>query len=112
VQFAIDGQTLYVLDAEKTEHPLSLVSAGAKYSKNYDAIGGGHFIKSVAAGGVQVTLEDGSRWDIEPRRHFAVAGWQPDDLIAMRREAGDADFSFEIDNTSQDDGALANYRIR
>jgi len=111
VQFAIEGQTLYVRDGN-TEHSLKLAGSGPKYAKTYAAVGSGHFIKTVARGGVQVTLEDGSRWDIDPRQYFAVAGWQPDDLISIRREEGDPDFSFEIDNTTQDDGALANFRVR
>jgi hypothetical protein len=112
VQFAIDGNSLFILDASKNEHALELLGMAAKYSRNYSAIGGGHYVKAVAPGGTQVTLEDGSRWDIDPRQHFAVAGWQPDDLITIRREEGDPAFSFEIDNTTQDDGSLANYRVR
>jgi hypothetical protein len=112
VQFAIERQTVYVLASDKQEHTLALRDTVAKYSKSYSAIGGGHYIKAVAPGGTQVTLEDGSRWDIDPRQHFAVAGWQPDDLIAIRREEGDPDYSFEIDNTTHDDGSLANYRVR
>jgi hypothetical protein len=112
VQYAIEAQTVYVLDAQRTEHALKLRGIADKYSKSYAAVGSGHYIKAVAAGGTQVTLEDGSRWDIDPRRHFAVARWQPDDLISIRREEDDPQFSFEIDNTSEDDGALANYRVR
>jgi hypothetical protein len=111
VQFATEGQTLYIRDGN-SEHALKLTGSGPKYAKNYASVGSGHFIKSVAPGGAQVTLEDGSRWDIDARQHFAVAGWQPDDLISIRREEGDPDFSFEIDNTTQDDGSLANFRVR
>ena len=111
VQFAIEGQTLYIRDGD-TEHSLKLTGSGPKYAKTYASVGSGHFIKAVARGGTQVTLEDGSRWDIDPRQYFAVAGWQADDLIAIRREEGDPDFSFEIDNTTQDDGSLANFRVR
>ena len=46
------------------------------------------------------------------RQHFAVADWHPDDLIAVRRSTSDPDFAFEVDNTTQDDGAMANYRVR
>jgi len=111
VQFAIEGQALYVREGD-AERRLTLTDSGPKYSKNYAAIGGGHFIKTVAAGGTQVTLEDGSRWDIDPRQYFAVANWQSDDLISIRREESDPAFSFEIDNTSRDDGSLANFRVR
>jgi len=112
VQFAIDAQTVYVLDARQSEHALKLLGIADKYSKSYSAIGSGHYIKSVAPGGTQVTLEDGSRWDIDPRQHFAVGAWHADDLISIRREEDDPQFSFEIDNTTEDDGALANYRVR
>ena len=112
VQYAIEQQTLYVLDREKVEHPLRLVGSSPKYSTAYGALGGGHYIKAVSPGGTRVTLEDGSRWDMDPRQHFAVADWQPDDLISVRRSNDDKAFAFEVDNTSRDDGALANHLTR
>ena len=112
VQYAIEQQILYVLDGEKVEHPLRLVGSSPKYSAAYGAVGGGHFIKAVSPGGTRVTLEDGSRWDMDPRQHFAVADWQPDDLISVRRSTDDKAFAFEVDNTSRDDGALANHLTR
>lgn len=112
VQYAIEQQTLYVLDGEKVEHALRLVSTSPKYSTSYSALGGGHYIKAVAPGGTRVTLEDGSRWDMDPRQHFAVADWAPDDLISVRRSTDDKAFAFEVDNTSRDDGALANHLTR
>ena len=112
VQYAIEQQTLYVLDGEKVEHPLRLVGSSPKYSTSYQALGGGHYIKAVSPGGTRVTLEDGSRWDMDPRQYFAVADWQPDDLISVRRSTSDKAFAFEVDNTSRDDGALANRLTR
>ena len=112
VQYALEARTLYVLDAEGHERALKLRSVAAKYSDAYTGVGGGHLLKSVAPGGTQVTLEDGSRWDIEETRHFAVAEWQPDDLITVRRDASAPEFAFTVDNTTQDDGAQANYRVR
>ena len=112
VQFAIDGKTLYVLGADKVEHALTLVGSAARYSVTYAALGGGHYVTAVAPGGTSITLEDGSRWDMDPGQHFAVAGWQPDDLIAVRRSTSSPAFAYEVDNTSQDDGALANHRAR
>ena len=112
VQYAIEQQTLYVLDGEKVEHPLRLVGSSPKYSTSYGAVGGGHYIKAVSQGGTRVTLEDGSRWDMDPRQYFAVADWQPDDLISVRRSTNDKAFAFEVDNTSRDDGALANRLTR
>jgi len=112
VQYAVEQRTLFVQAPDKTEHALRLVSAAAKYSAAYSAIGGGHFIKMVTAAGGRVTLEDGSRWDIDPRVRFAVAEWEPDDLISIRRSNDDKAFAFEIDNTSRDDGALTNHLAR
>lgn len=112
VQYALEQSTLVVLDAQKREHTLRLVGSVRKYSSNYSAAGGGHYIKSVARDGSRVTLEDGSRWDVDARLRFAVAEWAPDDLISIRRSNDDDAFAFEIDNTSRDDGALANHLIR
>lgn len=111
VQLAIEGRVVYVRQPAGPERSLTLVERAPKYSSDYRAVGSGHYIKSVAPGGTQVVLEDGSRWDIDPRQHFAVAAWQPDDLVSVRR-SDDDDFAFEVDNTSQDDGSLANYRVR
>ena len=112
VQYAIEQRMLYVLDADKVEHPLRLVGASPKYSASYGAVGGGHFIKAVAADGTRLTLEDNSRWDIDPRVSFSVTEWQPDDLVSVRRSIDDKAFAFEVDNTSRDDGALANHLTR
>lgn len=112
VRYLIDRSTLYLLDRDNHEHALRVIESAPKYSSEYGALGGGHYIKSVAPGGLSLTLEDGTRWDIDPRQHFAVAGWSPDDLITVRRSTDDPAFAFEIDNTSQDDGALANRRVR
>jgi hypothetical protein len=108
VRYVLDGATLYLLDREDHEHALHVVETTPKYSTEYGALGGGHYIKAVAPGGVSLTLEDDSRWDIDPRQRFAVAAWHPDDLISVRRSTDDPAFAFEIDNTSQDDGTLAN----
>jgi hypothetical protein len=112
VRYAIDGSTMYVLDRENREHALRVVNSEPKYSTEYGALGGGHYIKSVTPGGLSLTLEDATRWDIDPRQHFAVAGWTPDDLVTVRRSTDDPAFAFEIDNTSRDDGTLANRRVR
>jgi hypothetical protein len=112
VQYAIEEQTVYVLDAENVEHALKLVRVDAKYSSSYSAPGSGHYIRTVAPGGTSITLEDASRWDIDPRSNFSVADWQPEDLISVRRSNDDKDYAYEIDNTSRDSGALANYRVR
>lgn len=113
VQMAIEGRVVYVRQGSGPEHSLALTEAAPKYSNDYRAIGSGHYIKSLTPGGGQVVLEDGSRWDIDPRQHFAVADWQVEDLISIRRaDDEDKQFAFELDNTTQDDGTLANYRIR
>lgn len=112
VQFAIDGKTLYVLGADKVELALALVGSAAKYSVTYAAVGSGHYLTAVAPGGTSITLEDGSRWDMDAGQYFAIVAWQPDDLISVRRSTSSPAFAYEVDNTSQDDGALANLRVR
>jgi hypothetical protein len=105
-----DPRGVRVLDQHTGEHTLVLIRQRPKYSADYSAIGGGHFITSVGEGGASLVLEDGSRWDIDPLVRFSVEDWEPNDLITVRRSNDDPAFSFEIDNTSRDDGALANYR--
>lgn len=112
VRYRREGTTLRIQDAQHGEHALRIVESRPKYTTEYREIGGGHYIKSVSPGGRSVTLEDGTRWDMDSRQHFAVAGWNPDDLITVRRSTDDPAFAFEIDNTTQDDGALANLRVR
>ena len=113
IQVAIEGRLVYVRHGSGPERSLALIEAAQKYSSEYRAVGSGHYIKSLTPGGAQVVLEDGSRWDTDPRQHFAVADWQVEDLISVRRaDDEDKQFAFELDNTTQDDGTLANYRIR
>jgi hypothetical protein len=111
VQFAVQARTVYVLGPDKDEHALTLVERAPRHTTTYAALGGGHYVREVV-GGKLVTLEDGSQWDIDPRVQFVVADWQPDDLISIRRSTDEPAFAFEIDNTSRDDGALANLRAR
>lgn len=54
----------------------------------------------------RVTLEDGSRWDMDPRAHFSVAEWQADVLVTVRRSSDDPLFPFNVSNTTRDDGAV------
>jgi hypothetical protein len=112
VQYVIEKDLVVLRDAAGHEHSLSVVTTAQKYSPDYNAVGGGHLVKSVSRDGSRVTLEDGSRWDMDESRRFAVAEWQADDLIFVRRHPDDADFAFDLENTTQDDGALANYRVR
>ncbi|MGC4082573.1 MAG: hypothetical protein QM736_10795 [Vicinamibacterales bacterium] len=79
VQFSVDGRTVYVKGTGTTEYALVLRAVTPKYSGNYTAVGSGHYIKSVGPGGTTIVLEDGSRWDMDPRQHFAIVEWQPED---------------------------------
>jgi hypothetical protein len=106
VRFAVDESRFFVLDRDGKEHELRLVR---RVDLTYSAIGGGHYVKTVGADGQSVTLEDGSIWEIDPRAQFFTVDWQPFDNIAIRRTAPDRGFNYEIDNTDQDNGALARY---
>jgi hypothetical protein len=99
-----------VHDERTGDHTLLLARQRPKYATDYPAAGSGHFIKAVGPGGASIVLEDGSRWDIDPLARFSVADWEANELISVRRSTDDPAFSYEIDNTSRDDGALANYR--
>jgi hypothetical protein len=112
VSLAIIGRTVYVRDAAHAEHPLELVSRGPKYSRTYTAAGSGHFIKSITSDGSTITLEDGSRWDIDARALFEVAEWQPLEAIAIRPSTDDPGFGYEMDDIDRDDGVLANHRVK
>ena len=106
VKFALEDSRIVVLDSRGKEHELRVVR---KVDLNYSAVGSGHFIKAVAAEGQSVTLEDGSVWEIDPRSWFFTADWQAFERISIRRTVPDDGFTYEIDNTDQDDGALARY---
>jgi hypothetical protein len=75
----------------------------------YAAVGPGHFIRAVNDDGQYVTLEDGSVWEIEPSRRFETADWQAQAPVTVRRANGAGVFTYELDNTGDDEGALARY---
>ena len=106
VKFALEDSRIIVLDGSGKEHELRVVR---KVDLNYSAVGSGHFIKAVGADGQSVTLEDGSVWEIDTRSWFFTAEWQPLERISIRRAASENGFNYEIDNTDQDNGALARY---
>jgi hypothetical protein len=80
--------------------------------QNYTGIGAGHYVRSVAEKGQFVTLEDGSRWEIDPRDRYRTVDWQADEGITVRRAQGEEGYDYELDNTDRDDGAYARYLIR
>lgn len=112
VRYVVEQQTVVVLDGDGREHTLALREVTPKFSSDYSAAGGGHFVKRVSRGGRVLTLEDNSRWEVEPRMAFVVAEWEVDDLITVRRHAGDEEYAFTLDNTTRDDGVAANHRVR
>ena len=75
----------------------------------YSAFGGGHVLKEVREEGRYLTLEDGSRWEIDPDVWFQTVDWQPQAQITVRHTREEDGFSYEIDNTDEDEGALAKY---
>jgi hypothetical protein len=75
----------------------------------YAALGGGHFIRAVNDDGQYVTLEDGSLWEIEPSVRFQTMDWQLQAAVTVRRAIAAGAFTYELDNTQDDEGALARY---
>jgi hypothetical protein len=84
-----------------------LPPASAEREPGYTALGSGHLIQSVTAGGQFVTLEDGSRWEVEPSVQFKTADWQPDAPVTVRPSRPAGPYSYELVNTQDDEGALA-----
>jgi hypothetical protein len=78
----------------------------------YAALGPGHFIRAVNDDGQYVTLEDGSVWEIEPSRRFETADWEVQAAVTVRLANGVGVFTYELDNTGDDEGALARYMPR
>src|SRR5262249_9796032 len=106
VKFAVEGSRAFVLDRRNVEHELRVLRT---VDLNYTSTGGGHFIKTIAADGSRVTLEDNSVWDLDPRSQFFTIDWQAFEGIAVRRSDSEQNFDYEIDNTDRDEGALARY---
>ena len=75
----------------------------------YAALGGGHFIRAVNEDGQWVTLEDGSVWEIEPSVRFQTVDWQLQAAVTVRRANGAGAFTYELDNTQDDEAAVARY---
>jgi len=106
VRFAIEGSRAFVLDRRGGEHELHVVRT---VDLNYTATGAGHYIKAMSEGGLRVTLEDNSVWELDPRSQFFTIEWEPFQGIAVRRSDSEQNFDYEIDNIETDDGALARY---
>jgi hypothetical protein len=106
VKFAVEGSRAFVRDRRNVEHELRVIRT---VDLNYTATGGGHFIKTISADGLRVTLEDNSVWDLDPRSQFFTIEWQALEGITVRRSDSEQNFDYEIDNTDKDEGALARY---
>jgi hypothetical protein len=106
VKFAIEGSRAFVLDRRGGEHELHVVRT---VDLNYTATGAGHYIKAMSEGGLRVTLEDNSVWELDPRSQFFTIDWEAFQGIAVRRSDSEQNFDYEIDNIETDDGALARY---
>jgi hypothetical protein len=117
VTFALEKNAVYVRDPDGTEHKLRLVKkidrvrtqASAPPKKVYSALGGGHVVRAVSDAGRYVTLEDGSRWDIQPGARYQTVEWESSANVTVRPASReDAGFGYELINTSTDESALAN----
>jgi hypothetical protein len=117
VTFALEKNAVYVRDPDGTEHKLRLIKkldrarseAPSAPKPAYSALGGGHVVRAVSDEGRYVTLEDGSKWEIEPGTRFQTVDWEPSANVTVRPASReDAGFGYELINTSTDEGALAN----
>jgi len=91
----------------------SPTSGGGKASAErsaYAALGGGHLVRAVSDNGRYVTLEDGSRWEIAPQDRYQTVDWNAQANISVRMlPRAENGFAYELVNTSDDEGAVANY---
>src|SRR5260221_209767 len=78
----------------------------------YASPGSGHLVRSVTPDGQVVTLEDGSRWEVEPSGRLGTADWQPDAPVTVRPSRPVGPYSYELTNTQEDEAALARYLPR
>ena len=97
---------------EPANKPASEPARKPELQPAYAALGPGHFIRAVNDDGQFVTLEDGSVWEIEPSRRFETADWEVQAAVTVRRANGVGVFTYELDNTGDDEGALARYMPR
>jgi hypothetical protein len=117
VTFAVEKNAVYVRDPGGTEHKLRLIKkidrarteAPAAQRSAYSALGGGHIVRVVTEAGRYVTLEDGSKWEIEPGGRYQTGEWESSANVTVRTASReDLGFGYELINTSTDEGALAN----
>jgi hypothetical protein len=117
VTFAVEKSAVYVRDPNGTEHKLRLLSrvnrprteASAPRKLAYSALGGGHIVRAVSDAGRYVTLEDGSKWEIEPGTRYQTGEWESSASVTVRPASReDTGFGYQLINTSTDEGALAN----
>ncbi len=92
--------------------PAFSASAPQRAEPSYNAIGSGHYIRTVSDEGRYVTLEDASRWEVDPRVRDQSNAWHPDEGMSVRRATPENGFYYELDNIDQDNGVLANYLPR
>jgi hypothetical protein len=76
---------------------------------DYQALGSGHFIRSVAMGGQFITLEDGSLWEVEPNARFEAADWKAEAPVTVRAARDRGQYPYELTNTQEDEGVRARY---
>lgn len=84
-------------------------TAASATTAAYAALGGGHLLKAVSDEGRLVTLEDDSVWEIHPSARFQTVDWQPQAVITVHTTRGQDGYTYEVVNTTVDEGALAKY---
>jgi hypothetical protein len=74
----------------------------------YAALGPGHYIRANDEGHF-ITLEDGSVWEIERSVWFSTVDWEVQAPVTVRRSNSEGVFTYELDNTQEDEGAPARF---
>lgn len=76
----------------------------------YTGSSGGHWIKSKAANGAIIILEDGSMWEINSLDRIDTALWLPiSDVTILKASSPVGEYKYTLINTDDGEKALAKY---
>ena len=96
--------------AVETPSPSSEESKEAETPSNitYSKLGPGHWIKSVSKNGKAITLEDSSRWEIDPADAQSAAAWPNATPISVGKPGGS--YPYQLIDASQNKAVHARYK--
>jgi hypothetical protein len=94
--------------AQRADTPTT--SSSGPSTATYTGSSGGHLIKSKAANGALIILEDGSMWEINSLDRINTALWLPiSDVTILKANSPVGDYKCTLINTDDGEKALAKY---